>query len=299
MAAMKRNLVRNLAILSAVMVIASVGFEYVRMAPSYRFVVEPWSVRGYDLTQGKVVGAIGVCLLALLLLAASNRGSTLFNAGVGFGVWLAAVLISQFPDPSPIKLALEPFAGIVIMLGLSYILGRGVVNVLADRLPAKRRRVTSLGILVVLFLIGYLAIAKPNFVDPNATEVELSVIVAVFMGVVILSAATAQPRELAVARIAIVATLVGWVTVAAIGAGARTYLIQQQLENMGVSGTYRDSQITSGLMIAFAGMLIAFLASVGIWARKRDKLLVKARADRQHQAAKDSAAELGQTLGSS
>jgi hypothetical protein len=296
MAAMKQNLVRNLAVLGAVMVIASVAFEYVRMAPSYRFVVEPWSFRGYELTQGKVVAAIGISLLALLLLAASDRGSTLFNAGVGFGVWLAAVLISQFPDPSPIDLELEAFAAIVIMLALAYILGRGIVNVLADRLPPNRRRLTSLGTLVVLFLVGYLAIARPNFVDPNSTEVELSVIVAVVVGVITISAATAQPRELAAARIAINATLIGWVTVATVGGGARTYLIQHQLETIGVSGTYRDTQITSGLMIAFAGMLIAFLASVGIWARKRDRLLVKARAERQHQAAKDSAAELDQSL---
>jgi hypothetical protein len=297
MAAMKQNLVRNLAVLGGVIVVASIAFEYVRMAPSYRFVVEPWSIRGYDLTQGKVVAAIGICLLALMLLAAANRGSTLFNVGVGFGVWLAAVLIAQFPDPSPIDLELKPFAAVVIMAALAYILARGIVNVLADRLPAQRRRYTTLGLTIALGLIGYLAIARPNFVDPNAIEVELSVIVAVIMGVIILSAATAEPRELAVARIAIVSALVGWITVATVGGGARTHLIQQQVEAIGVSGTYRDSQITSGLMIAFAGMLIAFLASVGIWARKRDRLLVKARADRQHQAAKDSAAELAQSLG--
>lgn len=294
---MKQHLVRNLAILGAVMVIASVPFEYVRMAPSYRFLVEPWSIRGYDLTQGKVVGAIGICVLALLLLAAADRGSTLFNAVVGFGVWLAAVLISQFPDPRPIDLELEPFAGIVLVFVIAYIVGRGIVNMLAGRLPPKMRRYTTLGITVVLFLVGYLAIAGPNFVEPNSMEVELSVIVAVLFGVIILSASTAQPRALAVARMAMNATLIGAIAVATVGGGARAHLIEQQVEIMGVSGTYRDSQITSGLMIAFAGMLIAFLASVGLWARKRDRLLVKARAERQHQAAKDSAAELGQTLG--
>lgn len=293
---MKRHLVRNLAILGAVMVIASIGFEYVRMAPSYRFVVEPWSFRGYDLTQGRVVAALGVGLLAILLLAASSRGSTLFNAGVGFGVWLAAVLVAQFPDPRPLNLELTPFAAVVITLALAYILARGIVNVLADRLPGKTRRYVNLGLVVVLFLVGYLAIARPNFVDPHSMEVELSVIVAVVMGVVVLSAATAQPRELAVARIAIVSTLAGWITIAAVGAGARTHLIQEQVKAIGVSGTYRDSQITSGLMIAFGGVLIAFLASVGIWARKRDRLLIQARAERQHKAAKDSAAELARAL---
>ena len=289
---MKQNLVRNLAIFGGLLVVASIAFEYVRMAPSYRFIVEPWSIRGYDLTQGKVVAAIGVGTIIISLLAASTRGSTRFNIAVGFAVWLAAVLIAQFPDPPPIKLELASFAGLMIVAILSYILARSIVNSLAERLPSTMRRYATLGLLVVLFGVGFFAIAKPNFVSPNSADVDLSVVIAVFLGIVVISAATAQPRELAVARISIVTALMGWIVIATVGTSARSHLIDSQLEVMGVSGTYRDTQITSGIMLAFFGMLIVFLGSTGLWARKRDRLQVIARARRQQQAAEDSAAEI-------
>ncbi|MEE8331138.1 MAG: hypothetical protein V3R84_05140 [Acidimicrobiia bacterium] len=287
-----KNLARNVALLGGVLVVASVAFEYVRMAPSYRFIVEPWSIRGYDLTQGKVVAAIGVGTIVISLLAASSGGSTRFNMMAGFGIWLAAVLIAQFPDPPPIDLELETFAALVIVTILSYILARSIVNSLAERIPKAMRRYATLGLLVVLSVIGFFAIAKPNFVVPNSAEVDLSVVVAIFMGLVVISAATAQPRELAIARISIATALMGWIVVATVGTSARTHLIELQLEAIGVSGTYRDTQITSGVMAAFFGILLVFLGSTGLWARKRDRLQVIARAHRQQEAARESAAEI-------
>lgn len=287
-----KNFVRNVALLGGVLVVASVAFEYVRMAPSYRFIVEPWSIRGYDLTQGKVVAAIGIGTIFVSLLAASAGGSTRFNAMAGFGIWLAAVLIAQFPDPPPIALELATFAALVIVAILSYILARSIVNSFAERIPKNMRRYTTLGLLVVLFAIGFFAIAKPNFVAPNSADVDLSVVVAVFVGLIVVSAATAEPRELAIARIGIATALMGWIVIATVGTSARTHLIESQLEAMGVSGTYRDTQITSGIMVAFFGMLLVFLGSTGLWARKRDRLQVIARAHRQQEAARESAAEI-------
>lgn len=287
-----KNFVRNVALLGGVLVVASVAFEYVRMAPSYRFIVEPWSIRGYDLTQGKVVAAIGIGTIFVSLLAASAGGSTRFNAMAGFSIWLAAVLIAQFPDPPPIALELATFAALVIVAILSYILARSIVNSFAERIPKNMRRYTTLGLLVVLFAIGFFAIAKPNFVAPNSADVDLSVVVAVFVGLIVVSAATAEPRELAIARIGIATALMGWIVIATVGTSARTHLIESQLEAMGVSGTYRDTQITSGIMVAFFGMLLVFLGSTGLWARKRDKLQVIARAHRQQEAARESAAEI-------
>lgn len=292
---MKQNVVRNMAILGGVLIVASIGFEYVRMGPNYRLLVEPWSIRGYDLTQGKVVAAIGVGTIVVSLLAASSVGSTQFNAIVGFGVWLAAVLIAQFPDPPPIKLELAPFSAYTVIAVLSYILARSIVNSIGERLPTRMRRYTSLGLLLVLFGIGYFAIAQPNFVKPNSSNVDLSVVVAAFVGIVVIAAATANPRELAVARISIVTALIGWIVIGTVGTSARSSLIQAQVEAMGVSGTYRDTQITSGVMLAFFGILVVFVASTGLWARKRDRLQVIARASRQQQAAKDSAAEMAAT----
>ncbi len=289
---MKKHMMPIAAVVGGGLVVASIAFEYVRIKPDYRFIVEPWSVRGYQLTQGKVVAAIGVAIIVLSLLAASKRGGNVFNAGVAFGVWLAAVLIAQFPDPPPADISIPAFIGIVVTAVFGYLLARTVTTLVGDRIEPSSRKWVTLGSLVAIFLIAYLAFVQPTFVSPNRTEMDISVIVAIALGIILVAAVIAQPRELAVARMAMVSSLTAWVVIATLGGGARTNLIKRQIVETGASATYRDTQITSGLMIAFLGMIIVFIASVGIWARKRDRLLVLARARKQQEAAAASAAEL-------
>ena len=287
-----KHAIRNLAVFGGVLVTASVAFEYVRMAPSYRLIVEPWSIRGYDLTQGRVVAALGIGSIIITLLAASKQGSPVFNALVGFGIWLAAILIAQFPDPEPLTLELASFPALAILAVLSYILTRTIMNLAGDRIGTDHRRYVKWGLFAAILAISFLAIARPNFVVPNSLETDLSVVIAVVLGVIVIAATIAPPRQLAVARLAMITALMSWATIGTVGTSARTKLIQSQIEVMGVSGTYRDTQITSGVMIAFAGIVMVFLATVGIWARKRDRLEVIARAKRQQDAAAQSAAEL-------
>ena len=292
----RKNPMRFVALVAGTMVVSSILFEFVRMTPDFRLIVEPWSIRGYELTQGAVVAALGVGVTVLAVLAASSRGSNVFNASVGFGAWLAAVLITQFADPPPVSISVPPFIAIVVTALLSFILARTVMALARDRIPV-RGSVATAGVFAAIFLIAYLAVVNPNFVDPNRTDVDLSVLVAVGFGITALASVISPPRELAVPRIAINSAFVSWIVIATLSGGLRARLVESQLEEMGVSATYRDTQITSGLMIAFAGMIIMFLACVAIWARKRDRLQALARARRQQEAAAQSAAEQAQTSG--
>ena len=53
----KRNRSLFLIVLGTGLMAASVLWEYVRMKPDYRYIVEPWSIRGYETTQGWVIFA--------------------------------------------------------------------------------------------------------------------------------------------------------------------------------------------------------------------------------------------------
>ena len=44
-----------LALLGAIIAAQSIFWELARVQPAYRFIVEPWSVRGYNTTQGRII----------------------------------------------------------------------------------------------------------------------------------------------------------------------------------------------------------------------------------------------------
>ena len=61
----KRNRSLFLIVLGTGLMAASVLWEYVRMKPDYRYLVEPWSIRGYETTQGWVIFAAAAAVLLL------------------------------------------------------------------------------------------------------------------------------------------------------------------------------------------------------------------------------------------
>jgi len=59
--------------LGSAIVMVSVVWEMARTNPAYGFLVEPWSLRGYELDQGWTYFAIGAALLLLALAVAPKR----------------------------------------------------------------------------------------------------------------------------------------------------------------------------------------------------------------------------------
>jgi hypothetical protein len=69
-----------------------------------------------------------------------------------------------------------------------------------------------------------------------------------------------------------------------------------QFEQMGIAADHRVIQITSGILLAWAGGLIAFAGSVALWARRRDELQEHSRAGQQLAVAEISATELEEAV---
>ena len=64
-----------LTIVGLAIMALSILWEYVRVRPDYRFVIEPWSQRGYEIDQGLVIalGAILIAVIAVLLAVGLSR----------------------------------------------------------------------------------------------------------------------------------------------------------------------------------------------------------------------------------
>jgi hypothetical protein len=279
-----------MAIGGSALIVISALFEYVRMHPDYRFIVEPWSLRGYETTQGRVVVAIGIGLLLLSLVTLKENASLRYAIAAAGVAWLAAIFIADLADPEPVDLELAAPLAILLTAVGSWIVVASVFAFAGERLPTKGRSLMRAGAWIVITLIVYFALVAPNVVSSSST-VEVPVLIAIAYGIALLGAVAGRPRELATVRILLVSVVGGWIYITTMAGSVRSSLVTEQMET-GIAASYKDTQITSGIMIAFIAALIVFAGAAGIWAERRDRLTVLARAKRQHEAALESAAEL-------
>lgn len=279
-----------MAIGGSALIIISALFEYVRMHPDYRFIVEPWSLRGYETTQGMVVVSIGIGLLLLSLVTLRENASLRYAVTAAGVAWLAAIFIADLADPEPVDLELAAPVAILLTAVGSWIVVASVFAFAGERHSIKRRSLLRVGAWIVTTLIVYFALVAPNVVSSSST-VEVPVLIAIAYGIVLLGAVAGRPRELATVRILLVSVVGGWIYITTMAGSVRSSLVTEQMET-GIAAPYKDTQITSGIMIAFIAALIVFGGAAGIWAERRDRLTVLARAKRQHEAALESAAEL-------
>ena len=86
---MKKYWVRGLGVVGALLTIQTVVWEYARMRPDYGFIVDPWSMRGYEIGAWRHHRSIGVlalvvvpprCLEGVRAIRRSEQGSLLFIA---------------------------------------------------------------------------------------------------------------------------------------------------------------------------------------------------------------------------
>lgn len=279
-------------LLGSLITIASLFFEYARMSPDYRFLVEPWSIRGNELTQGWVMAAVavGISLMGLAvaygLIKETVAGGLIATTIVTvFGVALAIAT-----DPRDVVLA-----GVAIW-GLALIGASAVSAMVRHSLPASiggwaRRGAVWGSFAVSLVLLG-VAVLGPIF-EP-LRPVWLVVLVGfVLSGIGVM---VRRPQALAAHRVVINGAVIALFIGATIGGSVRTALMDRQVEAIGVSADYLDTQITSGVMLTWLGALIMILGAVGLWAKRRDQLEAVDRARRQREAAAHSAKELGEEL---
>lgn len=312
----------------ALLVIVSVAFEFARMKPDNGYATDPWSLRGYEMTIGTLYLTVGVALLIGVILVAWQRSeeTAIGLAIVGY-LGLAAVGITAFfahdevVDPesgeiveeaATIAFTVTDFYAVLLALLLALIIYRLVKEPLTGHEGLRRRFGTiaafaGLFMFLISFIVSFFVIKALLGGD----EVELLAWVAILILVVLLGtlAVVTKPRQLAANRMLIYATLLGGAAVGFVGGAMRSTLIRVQTETYEAGleagldsallfppGRYQDSQVTSGYFLANIGILLVFVGSVALWAKRRDHILNVQRAERQRAAAELSAAEIQAAL---
>lgn len=290
---LRRNRSMILVGLGTGLMVASLLWEYVRMRPDYRFIVEPWSIRGFETPQGWAVAAIAAAVLAIAVLVTTGVLKETLPTIVSVAVAATAlgVVLATVTDPR------EPVVGTPGVWGLAVLAGMAASAIAAATLPedfkGRARSWTSMGIFVAVLLITGFAVFDPVL---GGQAVALWVIVLVGFGLLNVVVVARPPRELALYRLMINGVLIGWFIAMVMSGSLRSLLATRQLETIDITAEIRDIQITSGVMMTWFGGLLAFLGTVSLWARRRDQLEAVARARRQLEAARRSAEEMGKTL---
>jgi len=288
-----RKILKNRALVMTILGMAimaqSVLWEYVRVEPTYRFIVEPWSLRGYELTQGLVIAAaaIGIAIFTLLVVRGVIK-ETLLSSGLAVGAGVAfAVVITIMSNPNDVKM---PFP---IHVGLSVIGAVVVVALLEGFIPKewdRRRRLTRIGMWLAAAIVLLFGVVGPIL----KSEQPFWIFVAVAGIVVGALALFRPPAELAGFRWIINSIVAVWMMSLAMSASLRQALQVEQLAqgNGDISGKLLDLQITSGVLLAWLGGLIGFIGAVGLWANRRDQIIAHDRARQQQEAARESEEQL-------
>jgi hypothetical protein len=292
---LKRYRPQILLVIGAVITMASISWELVRMNPNTTYLVEPWSRRGYQSVHGSVIFTIGGLalifgLLTMLKVSLEPLWSRLIALVMGIGVAVAAILYGG---------ADTTMGGGVIgwaaaLLG-AYIVASGVRRSLPD-MSSAARVLTTIGVFVVAAVgLNLLIFGTSRDAGP---WVWVTLASALAFGL----AATGKHPQLSANRMLMLMTTFGWIAIAVSAAAARTNLIAaqraQSIAQTGsaIVGDYKDVQVTSGYFIALFGMLVAFIAAVSMWAKRRDIIINQERAERQRAAAEASAAEIKAAL---
>lgn len=282
-----KNRALLMTVLGMVIMAQSILWEYVRVKPTYRFIVDPWSLRGYEVTQGAVIAALalGIAVLAILVANGAVKETRVHGAVAIAGLIGYVAIVALLADARDVSLAFPVTA-------LLAAIGAVVVGALVRRfIPEdwnKRGRASRIGIWLVSFLVLLFGVLDPLL----GTERPLWMIIAIAGLVLGALALFRPPTELAGRRMLINAIIGVWVMSMTMSAGLRQALLAAQLETSGISTQLLDLQITSGVLISWFGGLIGFIGAVGMWAKRRDQIIARERARRQQEAAADSAAQL-------
>ena len=273
----------------------AVVWEMARTNPAYGFLVEPWSLRGYEMDQGWTYFAIGLALMLLALAVMPKRSVEVgFSAAiVALGTIAGVVLVYVF-GPDVVSITFSMFVVAVLSLLLSVMLYRTFKSLVLPRVPALDRfaiRIAlGLGTLVATFVLISSTV--------GSTTVELNPGLAAFAGLGLLSlfALATVPHGLAANRFLIYATVLGGAAIGLSGGSLRTSLREAQVETIGVAAQYKDVQVGYGWFIALAGIIVLFVGAVALWATRRDIIIARSRARAQRAAAEKSAQEIRASL---
>lgn len=288
---MKQHWSKIAITLGPAIVMVSVVWEMARTNPAYGFLVEPWSLRGYELDQGWTYFAIGASLLLLALAVAQKRSVEVgYSAAVVALGTVAGTVLAVVFGPEVVSITFSMFVVAVLSLLLSIMLYRAFKSLVLPRLPALDRFAVRVAIGLGTLVLVFVAINS----TVGSTTVELNPGLAAFAGLGLLGlfALATVPHGLAANRFLIYTSVLGGAAIGLSGGSVRTSLREAQVEAIGVAGQYKDVQVSYGWFIALAGIIILFVGAVALWATRRDIVIARSRARAQRAAAEKSAQEI-------
>lgn len=286
---MKRNRPQLLVLLGAAITMASIVWELTRMNPTTSYLVEPWSLRGYETVHGSVTFTIGALLfLAGLLTIWGRSKEPMISRIVAIAMGAGAIGVAAIYGTDE-KTMGGGFLGWLLAVLAGYVVQAAIMPLL-PKLSGIARLGISLAILVITAVVLSVTLLGTSRSALPVVWVAMAAVVLVGIAV------TGKPAELAANRMLIFSTVGGGAAIALSAAAARSNLITAQLELDGVAGKFQDTQVTSGWFIALFGILVAFVGAVSLWAKRRDIIINQQRAERQRVAAEASAAEIQAAL---
>ncbi len=291
---MKKYWVRGLGVFGALFTIGTVVWEYARMRPDYGFIVDPWAMRGYESVHGAIVASIGLLALVSFLLVAWKGSERLpIGASIIAFITLGATAIAAIFGGGDYTFTPGFLQIAVVTIVIGTVLYRLLQSAAGNSALAQRFWLRILALLVIFGMVGFVVNAAFGGKELSLPQWGIIAVIFVLFGALSLSG---QPRELASNRMLMFSSIAGTAAVALSAGAIRSTLVRFQTEAGGVAAAYRDTQVTSGHLMAVFGMLLVFFASVALWARRRDLILTAARAAKQREAAEASAAEIAAAL---
>ena len=295
---MKKNWTKIALALGPMIMIASVAWEYARMKPDYNFLVQPWSLRGYEMSHGWVILTMGALLLITGILTSwEGTGKPAVSAAVTMLLVVAATGFTAFftigTERATTDIAIQPVSGMILATLLAASISLSLRSLLRDKSVVFKR---AFPMFVVLFVAFSLAISATLVGSQLVIQTWVLVLI-VFLVMAGLSISI-RPAAVAANRMMIFTTVAVWAVVVLSAGAIRQNLISAQKAFIyadgatGISAQYKDVQTAGGWWLAGFGITVAWIGAIGLWAKRRDIVAAMARARRQRVAAEESAQEI-------
>jgi hypothetical protein len=294
----KKNWTKIALAVGPMIMIATVAWEYSRMKPDYNFLVQPWSLRGYDMTHGWVIATLGVLLLiGALLTSWEGSGKPAISAAVTMYLLVAATGFAAFftvgTEWATTELTIETVSGIMISTLLAASISLSLRSLLKDKSVVFKRALPMFVVLLIIF-----SVAISTTIRGSQLSIQTWLLVLIVFLVMAGLSISISPAAVAANRMMIFTTVAAWAVVVLSAGGIRQNLISAQKAFVyadgatGVSAQYKDVQTAGGWWLAGLGITVAWVGAIGLWAKRRDIVAALARARKQRAAAEESAQEI-------
>ena len=225
---MKKNWTKIAIALGPAMLISTYVWEFSRTNPDYKFLIEPWAMRGDEMVQGEVYVALGVVLLIAGLATSWERATKpLYSVLIVVFIVVAGAAVTSNYSETTFNLTISPVLGFLLATIISISIALALRSQLRNRLKIFSR---ALPLFAVSFIVvmGLISVTVLN--TTVSTEAWIALLV-----VMLFSAAVAlaiKPIDMAANRLLVMAVVTTWGVIVFSAGAIRQTLIDTQLSTI-------------------------------------------------------------------